>query len=331
MKHFNRKHTKTGFSLIELAVVILVISIFMSGAMTLSIGATNSAKIKATKDKMDEIYRAMGNYLAANGRLPCPAPITALKGSANYGKDMAIGSGDCLDSGAGAVSGLYYSSANNLVYGMVPVQNLQLQADMAEDDFGSKIGYIVDERFTGFNKNASNNDFNHAPDNDVITINEIDKQTQAATQDASFVLISYGHNAFGAFALKSATQNAPSSDSDESHNDDVTDTDFDNVFVAKSDKSDVFDDIVFYKTKKDMIVDFNAHHLVHCLATTTDAINVDDIGTDAQWPETKYGQVAVASNACVTTASNYNGTVVYPTRKCGAFGQWEDNTLDSCQ
>lgn len=331
MKRFNQKNSKKGFSLVELAIVILVISILISGVMSVSIGASDGAKIKATKDKLDEIYRAMGNYLRVNGRLPCPAPITAIKGSVDYGKDLAVGTGDCLDNGAGAVSGIYYSSANNLVYGMVPVQNLKLKNDMAQDEFGSKIGYIVDKRLTGFNENASSNDFNNAPFNSVISINQNGLETVTVTQDAVFVLISYGKNKSGAFDIKSATQNIQAVDSDESQNDDVTATNFDNLFVSAADKSDVFDDIVFFKTKKNLIVDFNVYHLVHCPYVDTDLIYVDDLGTKAQWPDTKYGQVAVANNACSVTASDYNGIVVKPTRKCQAFGQWQTEVLDSCQ
>lgn len=334
MKNFCHKNKKTGFSLIELAIVILIISIFMSGVMSASISASDSAKINATKNKMEEIYRAMGNYLAANGRLPCPAPITELKGADDYGKDKSVGTGNCLDSGASAVSGLYYSSANQLVYGMVPIQNLQLNDDMAEDDFGSKIGYIVDERFTGFNKNPSaTNDFNNAPDSSVITINEVDSETEAATTGAAFVLISYGKNQSGAFEVKSATQNATSSDSNENANDDVTGASFDATFVSIADKSDVFDDILFYKTKKEIILDFDVFNLVHCMPTGTNYqdVYIDNVTTFATWPETKYGQVAVATNACDTSDSEYNGTVVYPTKECGAFGIWKVGAVDSCQ
>lgn len=340
MKNILKKNQKKAFSLTELAIVIIIISVFISAIISASVGASNNAKITVTKNRMNEIYKALGNYVAANGRLPCPAPITDVKGSANYGNNMANGLGNCYDmaTNTGVVSGAYAStSVSTLMYGMIPVQNLKLSSEMAEDGFGTRFGYVIDRRFTGFNENATGNNFKSTPDDtgSVITINEVGSVTKTVTDDAAFVIISYGANKKGGFNNSSAAQNGKSADNNELSNDlgTTASPNFDATFVSLSDKSDVFDDVIFYKTKKNIMTDFDLLSLVPCQPTGTNYndVYVDNSTTLATWSETLYGQVAVSALACDRSATNYNGTVVYPTKKCGPFGVWQVGAIDSCQ
>ncbi len=343
MKNILKKNKQRAFSLVELAIVITIISVFIAGVMNVAVGVTNNSKVTVTKNKMNEIYKALGNYAAANGRLPCPAPISDVKGSVNYGNNVANGLGSCYSMAANtAVSGTYLS-ATTLMYGMIPVQNLKLSSEMAEDGFGTKFGYVIDRRFTGFNENGNSNNFKNGPESSVITINEVGSTTETVTNGAAFVIVSYGANKKGGFNASASTQNGRSADTDELSNDlgTTASPNFDATFVSLSDKSDVFDDILFYKTKKNIMTDFNLWSLMPCAAVTggivTSSAPTKDVyvnsstGNIASWPETQYGQVAVSSTACDRGDSNYNGTVVYPTKKCGSFGVWQAGSIDSCQ
>jgi prepilin-type N-terminal cleavage/methylation domain-containing protein len=338
MKNILKKNKQRAFSLVELAIVITIISVFIAGVMNVGVGVTNNSKVTVTKNKMNEIYKALGNYAAANGRFPCPAPVTNIKGDANYGNNQTNGLGSCFDitSNAGVVTGAYSSTtANTLMYGMIPVQNLKLSSEMAEDGFGTKFGYVIDRRFTGFNENGTINNFKNGPESSVITINEVGSTTETVTNGAAFVIVSYGANKKGGFNASASTQNGRSADTDELSNDlgTTASPNFDATFVSLSDKSDVFDDILFYKTKKNIMTDFNLLSLVPCQPTGTNYndVYVDNSTTLAAWLETDYGQVAVSSLACDRSATNYNGTVVYPTKKCGPFGVWQAGAIDSCQ
>lgn len=347
MKRYGRKKPNTAFSLLEMSIVILIIAIFISGVMYAGVGASNIAKTKVTVDRINEIYKAIGNYLLTNGRMPCPAPITDTKSSTTYGNSRADGFGQCNQIGTSSrlSSGIYPASdaSMKLVYGMLPVQDLKLSFDMAEDGFGSKFAYIVDERFTGFKENGSpTNNFNYAPatkaDNantDIIKIQEaIDgSTTQTISTDVAFVIISYGANKSGAYDANSATQNARSSDSYEQEND-LNSGAFDANLISVAKRDDVFDDIVFYKTKRNLMVDFEVYSLVNCKSNGTNNGDVyvnQTSSTVATWPETPYNQVAVSNNKCVVSDSYYNKTTVYPTKKCGAFGVWNVGAVDSCQ
>ncbi|MFM2200516.1 MAG: hypothetical protein RL769_571 [Pseudomonadota bacterium] len=143
------KTNKSAYSLLELSIVILIISILISGAMTMSVGTLNTAKNKSTQDKYAEIYKALGNFLLTNRRLPCPASLKKLKNSdSDYGAEVANCSG----------TGVYQSTTStNLVYGAVPVKALGLANDMAEDAFESKLVYLIDKRFAVASDSSSTN------------------------------------------------------------------------------------------------------------------------------------------------------------------------------
>lgn len=324
----NKQSLKTcsrkAYSLIELSIVILIISILITGALSISVSNVNNAKVKVTNDRIREIYKAIGNFLLSNRRLPCPASLKKVKTvDSDYGSEVGGGSG-CVG------SGVYVSSANgatSLVYGMVPVRALGLTDDMAEDAFESKIAYVVDKDFTNFLQtvpdfSGSHPTFATAPYTSTITINEEPAGVvQAATNDAVMVLISYGANKLGAFNANSSAQNQTSSDAAEQYNypssfDDSGNTAvFNKVFFSSSGNSDSFDDIVFFKRRNDIVGDFNGMFLIPCQGTTSDNFG----GANAY-----YGQIVYATSSCSSPDLDKRLT-----KKCEAYGNWV-NIVSAC-
>ncbi len=338
-KNLPQNNFKKAFSLLELSIVILIISILIVGSMTASVSAISNAKYKLTRDRVNEVYKAIGNYLLTNKALPCPAPITGLKASdASYG--IAGNSGECTN-----VSGVYANAGGTIVYGMIPVQTLGLNTDMAEDGFGTKFTYAVAKAFTDPSLITSDaTGFGRATPTGIISVKEsLNGITtwQNNTNDAILVIISHGNNQFGGFNNNSSSQNSASSDLAEQYNYGTSFTGSSVTlaanFVSSAVNSDVFDDILFYKTRNAILLDFNAMSLVVCRAeSTTD--NTCDAGSPCTWhncnnggacawPQTYYNQIAVSSNPCST---GYTSTVSNPTRKCGAFGIWETKHINPC-
>jgi prepilin-type N-terminal cleavage/methylation domain-containing protein len=315
-----KKKFKKAFSLLELSIVILIISILISGSMIASVTAMNNAKYKVTREKIAEIYKAMGNYLINTKALPCPASLTSIKSSnTNYGV-AGIG-GDC------SLSGVYANSTNTIVYGMIPTQTLGLNADMAEDGFGSKFTYIVVKALTSANDVSG---FGAASVVGNLTVKESLNNTLQInnTSDAIFVIISHGANKFGAFNNDSATQNTLSTDLDEQKNygsiaaSTVT---LGANFVYAAINNDLFDDIVFYKNKNTILLDFNALSLIACPQEVTSA-NCSG-GGNCTWPKSNYNQIVSSNESCTT---GFTSTVAKPTRRCGAFGVWQTGTINPC-
>jgi prepilin-type N-terminal cleavage/methylation domain-containing protein len=307
---------KTAFSLIEISIVVLIIAILITGSLSSSITAINNAKLKSTRDRMDEIYKALGNYLLVNGKLPCPASLLELKSSsATYGTSVGT-AGTC--SGAG----VYVSSvATNLVYGMVPVKTLGLSNDLAEDGFEDKIAYIVDKNFTG----AS---FGTATSTATMTIKEVSGSfTNTITTDAIFALVSYGINRSGSFPINSATQIARSSSSTEMTNDldSISSPTFDKILFREAAN---FDDVVFYKTRNNLLLDFGALSLVPCQAGQAGTLNLTyGSAADYNFAQGSYDQLVVSTTQCPV---GYRSTTNYPTRRCGAFGVWDSVAVNPC-
>jgi prepilin-type N-terminal cleavage/methylation domain-containing protein len=167
---------------------------------------------------------------------------------------------------------------------------------------------------------------NLATENDLISIFE--KQSNTIIDNAIFTIISYGANKYGAFNASSATQNGTAStDLDEQQNY-ISSVAFNssdslyhgmyaqnssyptkNIITATSLSSDVFDDVVFYKTKMDVIADFKAMFLVPCVSISP-----------STYPDAYYGQMSYRNTFCD------NPSTAKPYKKCEAFGAWTNET-----
>ena len=320
-----QKNPKTAYSLIELSIVILIISILITGALSVSVRSINNAKIKVTRDRMAEIYKAMGTFLIANNRLPCPASLNLDKSNMSYGNPTGT-NGTCTVANGVIAS----TTATNLVYGAVPTKALGLSSEMAEDGFGSKFSYVIHKGFTttiAATTGLHTTTAPYAPTAPIIQIKENPAAT-SSTQHAIFALISHGANKAGAYNANAITQNVASADTDEIDNalptlTTSTTANFNDTFISVSSNSDSFDDIVFYKTRNQMIQDFDAMSVIPCSTTPfTDA----DARTYTPSSAATYGQIVSAtfpSNVnCVGAHDFWNHGAALPQVKCGIFGKW---------
>lgn len=301
-----KKCAKSAYSLIELTIVITIIAVLMTGALSISVGSLAKLKKTATERKVNEIYDAIGKFLLVNKRLPCPARLDVLSDNVNFGREVGNGAG-CAN------AGIYQSNVSgmgNIFYGMVPFLSLGLSYDYAQDDFGSKFSYIIDQRFT---KNYQNTpDFTYSSFGTVANINSIltihekpSTNVQVITNDAMMIILSHGLNKNGAFNFETNTQNPRSSDIDEKNNDYVNN--YDNIFVATSQNSEIFDDIMIYKTRNQIVEDFDAFYLIAC----------DNAGNNFSNKSAYYDQVIYANSACsgLTYAK-------LPEKYCDKYGNW---------
>ncbi len=251
---------KKAFSLIELSIAIIVISVVMTGILSVARVNKNNSNIKITNDRIKVINQALGEFVRANKRLPCPASIKAIKiTDATYGAE-GNAAGTCT-----AGTGVYLSTATGaakMVYGMVPTKTLGLSSDYGEDNFGNKIVYIVDKDYTSSSTfaTASTVIIGQKYVNDALT-NDV--------TNAIYALVSYGANQSGAFSAKTSNQNAASFDADEmynyatSFNDAAKTANFNQALVKSTERSTVFDDIVYYRSRDDFLKDNNAGNIVN--------------------------------------------------------------------
>lgn len=83
------KATTSGFSIIELAIVLAIVSTLLGGLLISLSEVRESNNRTDAINTMDEVKEALYGFAQVNGRLPCPATTTSL------GAEAPIGGGVC--------------------------------------------------------------------------------------------------------------------------------------------------------------------------------------------------------------------------------------------
>lgn len=75
----------TGFTLIEMAMVLLIVGLLLGGLLVPLTAQMEQRNISDTQKALSEIKEAITGYALANGQLPCPAVPTTPTGQASAG------------------------------------------------------------------------------------------------------------------------------------------------------------------------------------------------------------------------------------------------------
>lgn len=114
-----------GFTLVEMAMVLLIIGLLMGGLIPTLSTQMEAQRISETRKQLEEIQQALIGYAAANGRLPCPAS------SSSNGEESPVGGGNCT----------------NFYDGFVPAATLGITSQdnlgLVTDGWGNAIRYAV--------------------------------------------------------------------------------------------------------------------------------------------------------------------------------------------
>ncbi len=126
-----------GFSLIEMAIVLVVIGLLLSGGLLAVAPVLNGAKVSQTTQKLDRIEQALVLYAIRNSCLPCPA-------------NNAADSRTVTTAGQGSRDGgTFYSSgcatACDVAIGGVPWVTLGLSEEEITDGWSNRIRYSVSD------------------------------------------------------------------------------------------------------------------------------------------------------------------------------------------
>ncbi len=225
------KKLRSAFSLTELSVVVLVASAVLVGILSVQTSSNSTNKIKVTNDRIGQIYKALKVYSGAHKRLPCPASIAIPKNDATYGSEISC-------------------AADTVVYGMLPVKDLNLAAAFAEDDYGNKLVYVIDSTFT-----VATTPSKFVDQEGDIVVSRYSSSLGVEESNAIFAVISRGKNQRGAVSSLATTEiNAPT-DVDELEN--MPSGSDANLISGTNRSGTTFDDLVFFKNKKYFLADAN--------------------------------------------------------------------------
>ena len=251
-----------GFSLVEMAVVTLLIGIFLTMGLAAFRATQESQAVSQTINKQNAIKDALIGYLRRNGRLPC-ADI-----------DFAAPDGIENRSTAGSPTTPCATTPSNARFGIVPYATLGLARDAAVDGWGNFFSYQVSNAFPPdtftppTNPPGNYNPTPNAPNRDwtlalnlrsgnmgELTVNDRDAAGTvfAAATSVVAVIVSHGPNGFGAYTI-SGTRNSLPGGVDELEN-----TNGDTTYVRRTATTDdaatggAFDDRVMFLTADDLL------------------------------------------------------------------------------
>lgn len=139
------RRLRGGFSLVELAIVILIMSLIAGSAMTIGVSRMESAAFTDNDARMGRVEEGVAAYVSKNGFLPCPADPALGLTAAGYGVSNCAATCTCT-SGCSCPSPPCW--ANHICRGAVPVVTLNISDELAFDGWGRRFTYAVDQRFT---------------------------------------------------------------------------------------------------------------------------------------------------------------------------------------
>lgn len=223
-----RRHRtgESGFTLAEVAVVVVIVALLLAGLM-IPLGTQIEVRNTAdTQRTLDQIKEAMIGYVIANGRLPCPADGTIAAGAANAGAEQCTGT--------------------VVYYGVVPWATL---GTPETDPWGRRFSYWVSPVYTdavgiSFNTtgqsptctpviNPAQSSFALCTMGNMTVYNRSDSThaTVAVGTALPVVVISHGKNGYGAYNTRGTLLPSPSAGTDEAANATHADT---TVFYSRN-------------------------------------------------------------------------------------------------
>ncbi len=151
------RRLQRGFSLVEIAVVLVVVGFALGAGIAILNVKVAQAKIDTTKVRVEAVRVALLAFTSQNFRLPCPAAPGLVQGAAGFNVEQRTVTGvitTCLNTngitnnigGAGPLLGVSR--------GTVPCTTLGLTEDLCYDGWGTRLTYFVDNRAVNLTQNT---------------------------------------------------------------------------------------------------------------------------------------------------------------------------------
>ncbi|HZW25263.1 MAG TPA: prepilin-type N-terminal cleavage/methylation domain-containing protein [Gallionella sp.] len=216
------KERQSGFTLVELAMVMLIIGLLLGGLIPTLSAQMETQRISETRRQLDEIKEALAGFALINGRLPCPAD-----GTASGGNELVTGTGT--------------TATCTLTKGVLPWSTLGVPET---DGWGRRFTYRVAANFAdgADGTGASCNIATGVSFQLCSSANLNVKSTSAGSNVAAnvpAVVVSHGKNGLGAYPAGGGAQISTATGDEEENTDD------NNTFVSKDYTSDFDDQVVW--------------------------------------------------------------------------------------
>lgn len=181
----NFKASDAGYSLIELAIVLTIISLIGGMSAPFLLQQIEKTRRETTQKHQQEVMESLASYLSFYKTLPCPADPTA-RGEAS------------------GVARLQCSQASHAI-GIIPYRTLGLPESVARDGYKNFITYAVEPKL--ISRPGSEFDYKRFCEKinarSLKVLDEKKVSVIASSEDCIiFVLISHGPTGYGAYNIE---------------------------------------------------------------------------------------------------------------------------------
>lgn len=246
--NMHKNYRNGGFTLLELALVIVIIGVMGSLIITAYLSHIERTKIKTTKYRMQEVSESLETYLRLNGRYPCAAARNLEQENTNFGREVTT---DCDSAAGGVPATVRVSMGGDFIrIGSLPTRALSLPDEYAVDGWGRRFTYAITERMATRDRYAADGGLISVVDVNGTEFVEYDHDNNTATPEipaAQYVIVSHGDSGVGSFTINGQRSlNCSGITRDRENCDD------DGVFVSAdvnnlAEVANAYDDYVYYK------------------------------------------------------------------------------------
>lgn len=195
MNKVSPSHSEGGFSLIELAMVMIIIGVISVPLMQRFQIYQKDETYSNTTLALNEIHKKLGEYYVEHGYYPCPANRSIAFGKPKHGESIAnclsaVSLGSCLSgSGACHVNG----SGGSAIIGGIPYATLNLPYNNTLDGYKNPINYVISDVYLDTAKAYDDTR------KGTITLSDEKGAAPLVTKNNIYGLISSGENRKGSF------------------------------------------------------------------------------------------------------------------------------------
>lgn len=194
---------QNGFTIIEIAIVILIVSLIIAGfakAFTIYITKEKHFQLKQT---IEDIQATITEFVSENGYYPCPAPLNASPDTTSFGtatdcSNTSIAPGNC--SGGICITD---DLGPRVRIGAIPFRQLDISAEKTIDPYKNRITYAVTEQLAiseaAYETANGLGGLNVVDNSNVTLLDTNNNGTLDADERAKFILFSHGKNGSGAY------------------------------------------------------------------------------------------------------------------------------------
>lgn len=303
-------HITSGFTVIELAIVIIIVGIMMIPAILLYEQSLYAKRLRHTQESVALTTSEISRYSSLTAFYPCPSDRSLNKNDPLYGRRfdgkaasdtcdislLGLSPGQCTPSGGiclvpGARDANGDGTPDPVIIGGVPYLTMAeqdrkvIESSIITDGWGSQLTYAVSANLT-----TRRNDSETLNNGVINAIDEHGHNTAGINANGHYTIISHGPDRKGAFdanGVRAVACAAAGTSNDWENCDDTNATFVQSISMTRASNNNYYDDyIIFARSTSNMLWDFyrNPDGTV-----TTDIMNLNsgNIGINTDNPEQK--------------------------------------------